>query len=776
MIVLRQNNITGWECVERSAVVRGYLAWDDTHLEDALSVEFRYTQVYREYTGSSLALRELKCLQVSLPAAVSPVRDGDLLAGRRMFRPLGVAPSYWDDDTDGLDNVSFYADIGRLERVMNRPSQTAESRAAIAGLIDFWKKENVNAKVRAKFDDVMNREMPSDLWSQDSGVIFGLYRLVFSQLDYDKLVRLGLPGLQAEVSARMEDPSLSADQQSFLQALCSLTDLLADILGLYEQQFLQKLEEGADPAWIRPVLDSLARLKSGAPASFRDALQLVWIYSAMTGGRDFGRMDVYLGDLYVRDLDSGAITQEEAVELLLSFYRLMKDTDSRDGRIVMGGLGRRNPENADRVSLAIMEAGLRFRELKPEFSLRMYKGLSEEVIAFAMKMLGDGMTYPLLFNDEASIRAVENTMHVSPCEAEQYGFFGCGEYVLGHRSIGTPNDIINLAKALEVTLHEGTDPIRRCPHGLNLGSPESFDTFEKLLDAYKRQVEYFTEIAARHQRLVYDTVRENGSMLMMSLLMDDCVERAKPLADGGVRYLAGTYETYGNTTVSDSLVAIREYVYERKLLTLKELVAVLDADFAGHEELRRHLLQCPKFGNDDPVADEMAGIVNTHIFETTARQAEAQGLSSYLVVMINNGANVDLGRNTLATADGRRAYTYLSNGNNPMAGMDHNGLPALLRSLASTRMDLTAGTAQNLKLSADLFRKHPDVVRDLIDTAFDMGILSLNISVMDRGEMEDAMIHPELHQNLFVRVGGFSARFVNLDKGTQADMLNRALY
>ena len=199
-------------------------------------------------------------------------------------------------------------------------------------------------------------------------------------------------------------------------------------------------------------------------------------------------------------------------------------------------------------------------------------------------------------------------------------------------------------------------------------------------------------------------------------------------------------------------------------------------DFEGHEFLRRQLLRCPKFGNDDPVADEMARRVNTHVFETTARQARAQGLSSYLVVMINNGANVDLGRFTLATADGRHAGTYLSNGNNPMAGMDHNGLPAMLRSLASTRMDLTAGTAQNLKLSRTLFTKHRDAVEDLIWTAFDLGILSLNISVMDRGEMEDAMIHPELHQNLFVRVGGFSARFVNLDPGTQADMLARALY
>ena len=755
--------------------MRGYFAWDDLHLDDGLAVEFRYTQVYKEYTGRPLPLRELRCLEVALPAAAAPVQEGDLFVGRRVFRPLGVAPSYWNDDGDGLDNVSFYADLSRLRRVMARPSQTPENKKAIADLIAFWEKENVNAKARARFDDVMLREMPSDLWSKDSGVIFGLYRLVFSQLDYDKLVRLGLPGLRREVLARAQDPALTKDQRDFLDALGGTIDLLDNILEGYETHLTEMIASGADPDRIGPMLDSLSRLRAGAPQTFRDALQLVWFYSAMTGGRDFGRMDVYLGDLYARDIDSGSITEEDAVKLLLSFYTLMRDSDSRDGRIVMGGVGRRNPENADRVSLAIMKAGMIFRDLKPEFSLRMYDGLSRDVKDMAYKMLGDGMTYPLLFNDEASVAAVMKMMRVPREEAEQYGFFGCGEYVLGHRSMGTPNDIINLAKALEVTLHEGTDPVRGCPHGLDLGSPESFDTFDKLLGAYERQVEYFTAIAARHQRLVYDTVRENGSMLMMSLLMDDCIARAKPLIDG-LRYLAGTYETYGNTTVADSLTAIRQVVYEEKRLTLRELRDILDKDFEGHEDLRQVLLRCPKFGNDDPAADGMAGTVNRHVFETTARQAEKQGLSSYLVVMINNGANVDLGKNTLATADGRRAYTFLSNGNNPMAGMDCCGLPAMLRSVASTRMDLTAGTAQNLKLSRSLFLKHPDDVDDLIRTAFDMGILSLNISVLDRGEMEDALIHPEMHRNLFVRVGGFSARFISLDPGTQADMLARALY
>ncbi len=756
--------------------MRGYFAWDDVHLDDGLSVEKEYTRVYREYTGKGNALRELKCLEVALPAAARPVREGDLFVGRRVFRPLGVAPSYWDDDADGLDNVGFYADTARMRRVMDRPGQTEENRRAVGEMISFWEGENVNAKARAKFDDVMRREMPSDLWNLDSGVIFGLYRMVFSQLDYDKLVRLGLPGLKSEVTARLEDASLAGDQRGFLEAAAGTVDLLLSVLGRYEAELQASLTGGADDGRLREMLMSVARLRTGAPACFRDALQLVWFYSAMTGGRDFGRMDVYLGDLYAADIDAGRITEAEAEELLLSFYRLMKDTDSRDGRIVMGGLGRRNPVNADRVSLAIMRAGLRFRDLKPEFSLRMYDGMDREVRDMAMRMLGDGMTYPLLFNDEASVRAVMNTMHVDREEAEQYGFFGCGEYVLGHRSIGTPNDIINLAKALEVTLHNGTDPVRGCPHGLALGRPEDFDTFDKLLKAWEKQVEYFTAIAARHQRLVYDAVRENNAMLLMSLLMDDCIARAKPLADGGVRYLAGTYETYGNTTVADSLTAIRRVVYGQKRLTLRELVDILDADFEGHEDIRQLLLGCPKFGNGDAEADEMARDTNTFAFEVTARQAEKQGLSSYLVVMINNGANVDLGRNTLATADGRKAGTFLSNGNNPMAGMDRCGLPAMLRSVASTRMDLTAGTAQNLKLTRELFLRHPDAVDDLIDTAFDMGILSLNISVMDRREMEDALLRPEMHRNLFVRVGGFSARFVDLDPGTQADMLSRVLY
>ncbi len=754
-----------------------YFNWDDEHLLNDLKPEFEYTRVYKENKNAGRAMREARCLAVSLPAAAMPVEAGDWFVGRRVYRPLGISPSYWNDETDGLDHVSYYADLDRLERVMNRESQSEEMREQIRELITFWETEHINAKVRANFDTEMLREMPSDRWTRDSGAIFGLYRLAGAQLDYDKLVQLGLTGLRAEIENRKLDTTLTAEQQNFLNGLLVLLDILTGLLKHYEKELQGLLgKKDWDQAQLQSMIACVEALQVRAPSSFQEAIQLVWLYSSFSGTLDFGRMDVYLGDWYVHDIDTGVIDHDKAMTLLLSFYKLIRKIHNRDTRLIMGGLGRRNEENADRFSLIAMEASIKHGEIQPQMSLRMYKGMSKEVRDAAMDFLQVGMSYPLLYNDEASIQAAMNGMHLPYEEAVHYSFFGCGEYVLDKRSMGTPNDIINMAKVLEVTLHEGVDPMNHQLHGLNLGKVEDFETFEQLLEAYTKQEEYFVAISARHQKLVYDTIRKDGSMLMMSMLMYDCIDRAKAALDGGLRYLAGTYETYGNITTADSLTAIKRLVYDEKKYTLRQIVTALDHNFEGYETIHKDVLACPKFGNANPEADGMADCINRHVFRFTSAQAEKNGLDSYLVVMINNDANSVLGKNTLATADGRRAYTYLSNGNGPMAGMDKSGITAMIRSMASTDMAHTAGTAQNIKLSRELFFKNRAAINSLIDAAYAMGILSLSISVMDKGDMERAMVHPEEYQHLFVRVGGFSARFTELMEETQRDMLHRTLY
>ena len=100
-------------------------------------------------------------------------------------------------------------------------------------------------------------------------------------------------------------------------------------------------------------------------------------------------------------------------------------------------------------------------ETEPQLSLRCYNGMDESLMDKAVSVIGEGCTYPILYNDDVNVDAVAKAFRISKEEAEQYVPFGCGEYVIDHKSFGTPSGIINLLKILEITLHNGTDPDRK---------------------------------------------------------------------------------------------------------------------------------------------------------------------------------------------------------------------------------------------------------------------------------------------------------------------------
>ena len=151
------------------------------------------------------------------------------------------------------------------------------------------------------------------------------------------------------------------------------------------------------------------------------------------------------------------------------------------------------------------------------------------------------------------------------------------------------------------------------------------------------------------------------------------------------------------------------------------------------------------------------------------------GFHSYNLVVINNQVNTEWGRKTAASPDGRVSGMFMNNGNNPQSGADHNGPTAMLNSLLRLRIENHAGSVQNIKFSKGMFRDRMPVVKALFDSYFRRGGGQLMASVVDPGELEDALVHPELHQNLMVRVGGFSARFVALEKDVQQEVLARTL-
>lgn len=723
-----------------------------------------FTQTYKAYQNEDKGLREAMCLSVMAQYEFLPLQEDDLIAGRLRILPVG----YLNEPLLGR-SVSWFYDEPRAMEALEKEGATPDMVAEAKEMLSFWKEQETRKKIRARFPREMQEAMPENIYWEHSQISFPLYRVIGAYMDYPTLLSLGLGGMKEKVRTLREKASSAGETTAFYEACLIALDVLSDVCRRYAGDAFSRGDQKLGKA--------LFAITEAAPATFLEAMQLSWLYSLISGVLNYGRMDDYLGDYLVHDLQAGTLTREEALAYTCSLWRLI---DARKtvfhGRVIIGGKGRHHEANANEFAMIAMEASRLTAEAEPQLSLRFYEGQDERLFQKAMEVIGEGKIYPLLYNDDVNIPSVEKSLRVPPEEAEQYCFFGCGEYVINKKSMGSPNGIINLLKALEATLFNGTDLYDGKKIGLDLGALPDYATFDDLMAAYQKQVSYQMRLLAQQEQLEYDVCSEEGDFLFISMLMDQCLERNKPLLSGGVQYLGGTLETYGNINTTNSLYAIKTVVYEQKKISRERLLDALRADFQGYAYEQKLLEDAEKYGNDEPGVDQFAAKLHDFICLTAARMGEETNLYTYRIVMINNEANTILGRFTGASADGRKAGQPMANANNPAGGTDHNGVTAMMNSLVKLRTDIHAGAVQNLTFSKDLFNTHRETAEQLLKTYFHNGGQQAMINVLHRGELEDAMKHPEKHQSLMVRVGGFSARFVTLSPDVQQEIASRTLY
>jgi pyruvate-formate lyase len=306
--------------------------------------------------------------------------------------------------------------------------------------------------------------------------------------------------------------------------------------------------------------------------------------------------------------------------------------------------------------------------------------------------------------------------------------------------------------------------------------PGSFKTFDDLYGKYKELLDYYMDISVEAQLHSYRVMNEQVSFLFTSLLMDDCIGRGRALLDGGVRYLGGTNETYGNINASDALWAVKDLVFDKSRYTLTELQQAALANFEGYEHIRRDLRNCDKYGNDLDTADGMAVDLYGYVAQGVRDRGIKAGMQYYLIVISNNQVNTEWGRRTAASLDGRYAGQYMNPANNPQGGADHSGPTAMLNSLVKFDAGYHAGSVQNIKFTPRMFRENRHIINALFRTYFRRGGCHLMVTVVDRGVLEDAAAHPEKYPNLLVRVSGFSAVFVRLAPDIQQEVMSRVLY
>lgn len=733
---------------------------------EQLEIMERYTEVHRRSADLPKELRETECLKVLYPALVRRIESTDLIAGRIDFLPIGFGC------VTSLGGVGHYCVFKKLSAF--REQLLFESdRRRVDALYAYW----LDHDLKTRF----NREQLTDdtvgMFIDCEYPMIATARLSGMMLDYPKLLEKGIGGLRADLQTHLRaDP-----ENPFYQAGLEGLDLFADCAAHLQQDALSQMVAADAPrsAELKRIYEGLGRIREHKPATFHEALQLIWLYALLAGVINYGRLDDYLGPYLAADLQAGRLTEAEAYRYVRSLWWLIENRRTTvNGRIIVGGRGRKHPAEADLFLHLAMKVAKDCRYVEPQFTLRIDRHTPEAIWDEALDALGAGATYPTLYNDDVNIPAVQYGMRVDEKTAQQYVPFGCTEFVIQGQSTGTPNICINLLKLLTIYMNEGIDPMdgKRKSGPVPIRPLAAYPSFEAFYDGYKQLLDYYLDLSVKAQCHSYEVMNREVGFVFSSLLTDDCLARGKALLDGGVRYLGGTNETYGNINTSDSLWAIRDLVFERKKYTLPQIGEALRANFVGYELLRKDCLRADKYGNDLDTADGMANDLYEYVARGVRRRGIEAGMQYFLIVISNNQLNTEWGNRTGASPDGRLAGMYMNPANNPQGGANTSGPTAMLNSLSKFDARYHGGSVQNIKFSPLLFNEHRELIKSLFRTYFAAGGCHLMVTVVDKGVLEDAMEHPENYPDLIVRVSGFSAVFVDLSPNIQQELISRVLY
>ncbi len=315
--------------------------------------------------------------------------------------------------------------------------------------------------------------------------------------------------------------------------------------------------------------------------------------------------------------------------------------------------------------------------------------------------------------------------------------------------------------------------------GVETGDPRGFETWEQFWDAYRQQHMLFLRTAFIQQYLIIQIRARHFAQPMGSALHDLCMKHCldlhQPHIPEGVDL--GYFEFMGLGTVVDSLSAIKKFVYEEKRLTMDQVLAAIDADFEGYEDVRALLRSAPCYGNNDPYADAIGKELDRISVEYAAKYSKDLGINND-VRYVPFTSHVPFGKVVSATPNGRAEWFPLSDGSSASHGADVHGPTAVLLSNAATKnMGMRARAARlvNIKFTPKSVQgdQGTEKLVDFIRTFCDLKLWHVQFNVLNRETLIAAQHDPQKYRNLIVRIAGYSAYFVDLSPDLQNDLIAR---
>ena len=756
-------------------------------------------ETYREAEGLPTVLKRAKLFEKILTQKTICIDDNPIVGSQgkkpsAIFAYPETACRWMRRELDDYCGV-----MGRLEK------RSEEDNKIILETVDYWQDKCMYTRAHQDFREAFNVDatkfMKAGVWSDAGGVTVGTVNF-----HYEKLMTRGLKGIIADAEEKLAELTLGTvenlNKRHFYKAVIICLNAMITWAKRYSDLAGEMAKEESNQERkkeLEQIAETCQWVPANRPRSFYEALQFFWFIHVAawieTGPLSIapGRFPQYMYPFYKKDKEEGKITDEEAIELLELLFvhfldsaymvsgRMYEHTQGHTGNIiVLGGLTPDGKDATNELDWFLLEAQRRVKLVQPTLQLFYHDKMSEEFLFKALELIRDvGLGQPSFHNTDVTIK--RNLFHLPGIdieEARDTSQAGCIQSTIQGKTANTWEMAPNIAKMMELALNNGKDPGTGWQLGPETGDAESFQSYDEVWEAVEKQIQYFIPLGRQLQSHMFALHAEIMPTPFQSSLVDDCIEKGKDVMEGGAKYSFTGSNPAAAIDVANSLAAIKKLVFEEKRFSMKKLKAALAADFEGdgYHEIQRMCMDAPKFGNDDEYVDQIAADIYDLIYDAHQTLTDWVGRHSVpQAFSITNHAH--FGLLTGALPDGRKAGVSLTDASvsaNP--GTDVSGPTALAKSGAKAIDCIKYGSNHfNMKFhpSALSGKEGLRKLLALIKTYMDLGGYHVQFNCVSGEALKDAQLHPENHKDLVVRVAGFSAFFVHLDKSTQEEVIKR---
>ena len=580
--------------------------------------------------------------------------------------------------------------------------------------------------------------------------------------DWDAALALGFSGLR---DRNLASPSTNAQHR----AMAIAAEAMVRTVSRLARHARAEADRTGD-ARIGLQADALERLAKGPPRTAHEAMMfqlLFFVFGEHVDHlqvRTLGNWDRLMEPYYRADVAAGRETRESFKEKVRHFWWQWGSIDNWWGQpVYIGGTKADGSTEYNEVSRIVLEVQDELALPTPKLQMKIAANTPAEIFEKGLDLARRQRS--VVFCGEAPMARASKAMGFTEEDARTLELWGCYEFQPRARANTTLPCVVNMVAIVADLLADA-----------KAGRLDAA-TFEDFQADYLSELDKRTDEALEIVREIERPMDEFVPALVHSLTIGRCVEEGKNAIGDGMEHNLTVILQTGSGTAADALAAVREIVYEKKLMPLAELGEVMAGNWKGQEELRLRMLASPrKWGNHDPLTDEICrkilGTFGDHV------NGLPNGRNGRFFAA---GHSIDffylMARGTGATPDGRRAGDEFGKNLSPTPGADREGATALIASFGE--LDVS-------KIPADIIYDvmlHPStamgprgimLMRTLVETYFSFGGTAIHFNVLDPKVLRDAQVHPERYENLLVRVCGWNVRFNDLGRREQDAYILRA--